>query len=71
MKMQLSQCIIVLEKHSLKIPDNIRDIKLVENFEEPPDENTRKEMGDTFIAATFSATTSREERRESSSQHAL
>ena len=71
MKKQLAQCISILEKHNLKIPDNIRDIKPVENFEEPPDEDKRKEMGHTLIATTSSPTTSHEERRKSSSQHAL
>jgi len=71
MKTQLAQCISILEKHNIKIVDNIRDIKPVENFEEPPDEDKSKEMGHTMFAATFSPTTSHEERRKSSSQHAL
>ena len=32
MKKQFAQCISILEKHNLKILDNIRDIKPVENF---------------------------------------
>ena len=71
MKKQLAQCISILEKHNLKIPDNIRDIKPVENFEEPPDEVKSKEMGHTLFAASVSPTTSHEERRKHSSQHAL
>ena len=71
MKKQLTRCISILEKHNLKIPDNMKDIKSVENFEEPPDEDKSKEMGHTMFAATFSPTTSHEERRKLSSQHAL
>ena len=71
MKKQLAQCISILEKHNLKILDNIKDIKPVENFEEPLDEEKNKEMGHTLFAATFSPTTSHEERSKSSSQHAL
>ena len=71
MKKQLAQCISILEKHNLKIPDNIRDIKPIENFEEPLDEDKRKDTGHTLFATNFSPTTSHEERRKSSSQHAL
>ena len=71
MKKQLAQCISILKRRNLKIPDNIKDIKPVENFEEPPDEDKRKDMGHTLFAATLSHTISHEERRKSSSQHAL
>ena len=54
MKKKLAQCINILEKHNLKILDNIRNIKPIEKFEEPPDEDKRKDMGHTLIAATFS-----------------
>ena len=53
----------MLEKHTLKIPDNIKDNKPLDNFEEPPDEDKTKEMGHTLIATTFSPTTSHEKRR--------
>ena len=47
MKKQLAQYISILKKHNLKIPNSIRDIKPVENFEEPLDEVKSKEMGHT------------------------
>ena len=35
MKKKLAQCISILEKHNLKILESIKDIKPIENFDEP------------------------------------